>query len=104
VLTAQVKQLEAAGKTVAEAHLRRGPPVDEILDLSENLDAGLIVVGRRGLSPLESLMMGRVSEELLHHATRPVLIISGDEVRVLTPPKSLLASVLEDLYAAERQT
>jgi nucleotide-binding universal stress UspA family protein len=104
VLTAQVKRLEAAGKTVAEAHLRRGPPVDESLDLSENLDAGLIVVGRRGLSPLESLMMGRVSEELLHHATRPVLIISGGEVRVLTPPKSLLASVLEDLYAAERQT
>ena len=26
------------------------------------------------------------------------------EVRVLTVPKSLLASVLEDLYAAERQT
>jgi hypothetical protein len=29
--------------------------------------------------------------------------VSG-EVRVLTVPKSLLASVLEDLYAAERQT
>jgi nucleotide-binding universal stress UspA family protein len=49
LLTAQVERLEAAGKTVAEAHLRRGPPVDEILDLSEELDASLIVVGRRGL-------------------------------------------------------
>jgi nucleotide-binding universal stress UspA family protein len=55
LLNAQVKRLDAAGKTVAEAHLRRGPPVDEILDLSEELDASLIVAGRRGLSPLESL-------------------------------------------------
>ena len=42
LLTAQVKRLEVAGKTVAEAHLRRGPPVDEILDLSENLTAEAI--------------------------------------------------------------
>jgi len=79
LLTAQVKRLEAAGKTVAEAHLRRGPAVDEILDLSEELDADLIVAGRRGLSPLGSLMMGSVSDGLVHHATRPVLIVSGGE-------------------------
>src|SRR5918998_1472270 len=79
LLTAQVKRLEAAGKTVAEAHLRRGPPVDEILNLSEELDASLIVAGRRGLSPLESVMMESVSGGLVHHAIRPVLIVSGGE-------------------------
>jgi nucleotide-binding universal stress UspA family protein len=79
LLTAQVKRLEAAGKTAAETHLRRGRPVDEILDLSEELDASLIVVGRRGLSLLESLMMGSVSDGLVHHASRPVLIVSGGE-------------------------
>ncbi len=79
LLTAQVKRIEAAGGTVAEAHLREGPAVDEILDLSEELDAGLIVAGRRGLSPLKSLMIGSVSDGLAHHATRPVLMVSGGE-------------------------
>jgi hypothetical protein len=36
-------------------------------------------VGRRGLSLLENLMMGSVSDGLAHHATRPVLIVSGGE-------------------------
>jgi nucleotide-binding universal stress UspA family protein len=88
LLTALVKRLEAAGKTVADAHLRRGRPVDEILDLSEEVDASLIVVGRRGVSLLESLMMGSVSEGLAHHATHPVLIVSGGELA--WPPRRIV--------------
>lgn len=79
LLTSQVKRIEATGGTVTEAHLREGPAVGEILDLSEELGAGLIVVGRRGLSPLKSLFMGSVSEGLVRHATRPVLVVSGSE-------------------------
>jgi nucleotide-binding universal stress UspA family protein len=79
LLTAQVEQLEATGKAVTKPHLRRGPPVGEILDLGEELDASLIVAGRRGMSQLESLMMGSVSDGLVHHASRPVLIVSGGE-------------------------
>ncbi len=72
LLTAQVKWIETAGGTVTEAHLRKGPAVDAIVDLSEELDAGLIIVGRRGLSPLKSLLMGSVSDGLVRRATRPV--------------------------------
>src|ERR671916_661879 len=99
LLTAQVKQLEATGKTVAEAHLRRGPPVDEILELSEELDAGLIVAGRRGMSQLESLMMGSVSDGLIHHASRPVLIVSGGEQA--WPPRRIVIG--EDLSEEARE-
>src|SRR5215212_7582566 len=35
LLTAQVGRIEEMGGTVAEAHLRNGPAVDEILDLGE---------------------------------------------------------------------
>ncbi len=79
LLTEQVKRIEAAGGIVAEGHLREGPAVDEILDLSEELHTDLIVVGRRGLGPLKSLFMGSVSEGLVRRATRPVLVISGSE-------------------------
>ncbi|HSK86305.1 MAG TPA: universal stress protein [Rubrobacter sp.] len=79
LLTAQTKRIEAAGGSVEEAHLRRGPTVDGILDLSEELDAGLIVAGRRGLGPLKRLMMGSVSDGLARHASCPVLIVDGGE-------------------------
>lgn len=79
LLTAQVKKIEADGGTVTGAHLRKGQAVEEILDAAEELDAGLIVVGRRGLSPLRSIVMGSVSDALVHYATRPVLVVGGGE-------------------------
>jgi nucleotide-binding universal stress UspA family protein len=95
LLTGQVKRLEATGKTVAVAHLRRGSPVDEIFELSEELDASLIVTGRRGMSQLESLMMGSVSDGLIHHASRPVLIVSGGE-RAWPPRRIVIGEDLSE--------
>jgi nucleotide-binding universal stress UspA family protein len=95
LLSAQVKLIEAAGGRVAGTHLREGPVVNEILDLSEELDAGLIVAGRRGLSPLKSLMMGSVSDGLAHYATRPVLIASGGE-RAWPPARIVIGEDLSD--------
>ena len=48
-LQRQLERIEQAGGTVAEAHLREGRTIDEILDLSEELEVGLLVVGSRGL-------------------------------------------------------
>lgn len=79
LLTAQVKWIETDGGTVTGTHLRKGQAVEEILDAAEELDAGLIVVGRRGLSPLKSIVMGSVSDALVHYATRPVLVVGGGE-------------------------
>ena len=49
VLQRQVERIEQEGGTVAEAHLREGRTIDEILDLSEELEVGLVIVGSRGL-------------------------------------------------------
>ena len=38
VIDKEVEKIEDAGGTVAEAHLREGRTIDEILDLSEELD------------------------------------------------------------------
>jgi nucleotide-binding universal stress UspA family protein len=95
LLSAQVKWIEAAGGTVAGTHLREGSVVNEILDLSEELDAGLIVAGRRGLSPLKSLVMGSVSDGLAHYATRPVLIVSDGE-RAWPPARIVIGEDLSE--------
>jgi nucleotide-binding universal stress UspA family protein len=41
-------RVKVGGGTVAEAHLRMGAVPDEIVDLADELGAGLIVVGSRG--------------------------------------------------------
>src|SRR3712207_3490189 len=48
VLDGQVRKIEEAGGTVQEAHLRRGRKDQEIVHLSEQIGAGLIVMGSRG--------------------------------------------------------
>jgi nucleotide-binding universal stress UspA family protein len=56
-----------------------GSPVDAILDLGEEIGADLLVVGSRGHGTLERLILGSVSEGVVHHSTRPVLVVRGGE-------------------------
>jgi nucleotide-binding universal stress UspA family protein len=51
LLDEQVEQIRAAGGTVAQAHLRMGLPDKEIVVLSEEMGAGLIVAGSRAWVP-----------------------------------------------------
>src|SRR5215212_7731965 len=70
-----VKQVEEAGSTVAETHLRMGDPDDEILRYcEEHGDIGLLVMGSRGLGPIKRRLMGSVSESVVRHARCPVLV------------------------------
>ena len=74
-LETAVKQVEEAGGTVAEAHVRTGDPDDEILRFcEEHGDFGLIVIGSRGLGPVKRRLMGSVSESVVRHAHCPVLV------------------------------
>lgn len=77
VLDQQVEHIEGGGAITAEAHLREGPAVDEILDLAEEIGADLIVIGSRGLGPVRRTVLGSVSEGVVHHATHPVLVLRG---------------------------
>jgi len=45
-----------------------------IVEIADELDARLIVCGRRGLGALASALLGSVSHAVLAHAGRPVLI------------------------------
>ncbi len=52
-----------------------------IVDVAEELDAGLIVLGSRGLHGLRELAEGNVSHQVVTHARRPVLIVPARAVR-----------------------
>jgi nucleotide-binding universal stress UspA family protein len=79
LLTEQASSIRDAGGVVAETCLREGPAVDEILDLAEEVGADLIVLGSRGHGPVERLVVGSISEGVVHHARCPVLVLRGGE-------------------------
>jgi nucleotide-binding universal stress UspA family protein len=46
-----------------------------ILEMAKELDAGLIVMGSRGMSEWEGLFLGSVSHRVLHLAECPVFVV-----------------------------
>jgi nucleotide-binding universal stress UspA family protein len=79
LLDSQLKRIEAAGGSVTQAHLRVGRPDEEIVALAEELGAGLIVVGSRGLGGIRRALMGSVSDSVVRHAHCPVLVVRREE-------------------------
>ncbi len=53
---------------------RRGEPSHEILAAAAEVKADLIIMGSRGLGQIGGLILGSVSEHVLHGAHIPVLI------------------------------
>jgi len=78
VLDEQVDRIGQMGGEVADARLCVGSPADQILCRAEASDADLIVVGRRGIGGVKRLLMGSVSEGVVHRARCPVLVVCGD--------------------------
>lgn len=100
VLDEQVKKIEEAGGAVTQAHLRGGRTTDEVLRLADELEAGLLVVGSRGLQGLRRIMIGSHSEDIVHHARRPVLVVRCGE-NVWPPARVIVGDDLsEDAWQA----
>jgi nucleotide-binding universal stress UspA family protein len=78
-LEEEAERLRASGGKVAETHLRAGEPDKEIVKLSEELGAGTIVIGSRGLGAMKRALMGSVSESVVTHAHCPVFVVRADE-------------------------
>ncbi|MDQ3910317.1 MAG: universal stress protein [Actinomycetota bacterium] len=79
LLKEQVGKTEAAGGSVARTHLRTGRPEAEITALAEEIGAGLIVVGSRGLGGMRRALMGSVSNSVVRHARCPVLVVRKEK-------------------------
>ena len=77
LLQEQVELVSGSGGAVSEPHLVMGAPVDVILDLGEEIGADLMVMGSRGHGPLGRLILGSVSEGVVHHGPCPVLVLRG---------------------------
>ncbi|HWS79787.1 MAG TPA: universal stress protein [Rubrobacter sp.] len=82
VLDEQVQEIEGSGGSVKEAYLRVGERRDQaVVHLAEELGAGLIVMGSRGLGGVRRALMGSVSDSVVRHAHCPVMIVRPERER-----------------------
>jgi nucleotide-binding universal stress UspA family protein len=88
ILDEQVGKIRARGVEVTEAHLRGGRTSNEVIKLTKEIDAGLLIVGSRGLGTVKRILMGSQSEEIVHHAQVPVLVLRAGEG--VWPPKRIV--------------
>jgi nucleotide-binding universal stress UspA family protein len=75
VLETEVQKVRSGGGTVAEEHLIEGRVAPGIVTVAEELGAGLIVMGSRGLGGIRRALMGSVSDSVVRHAHCPVLVV-----------------------------
>ena len=75
VVDKAVDRAQKAGVTKVTGTCLEGVIVDEILGLIEHHPTDLLVLGSRGLSTAKRLLLGSVSEAVLHHVGCPVLIV-----------------------------
>lgn len=56
------------------------PASEAIVEAAEELDVDLIILGSRGLRGFKATLLGSTSANVLHHATRPTLVIPSDDL------------------------
>ena len=75
VLETEVQKVRSGGGSVAVEHLVEGRVAPEIVGVAEEIGAGLIVMGSRGLGGIRRALMGSVSDLVTRHAHCPVLVV-----------------------------
>jgi nucleotide-binding universal stress UspA family protein len=56
------------GQVIAQTHMERGDPADQIIACAELCGADLIVTGRRGLGSVGSIVLGSTTQRVNHLA------------------------------------
>jgi nucleotide-binding universal stress UspA family protein len=74
VLQRAARDVQSKGVEV-QTHARQGHPAEVIIDVANQEQADLIVVGSRGLTGIKRYLLGSVSSEVSHHAHCSVMIV-----------------------------
>jgi nucleotide-binding universal stress UspA family protein len=77
----------------------QGTVSQAILDIAEEEKVSLVVIGARGINPIQELLLGSVSSSVIRHGTTNVLVLHRDPAREVTdaslaPGQTLFSNVL----------
>ncbi|MDX2254595.1 MAG: universal stress protein [Pseudanabaenaceae cyanobacterium bins.39] len=65
----------AMSQVESRTRIETGQPRDVICHVAEQENPDILVIGSRGLGSVERLMLGSVSDYVLHHCKSPTLIV-----------------------------
>ncbi|HEV2193029.1 MAG TPA: universal stress protein [Nitrosopumilaceae archaeon] len=65
----------AKNNVLIEIMVTQGDPAQVIIDLAKTKRYDLIIMGTRGRSTFQELLIGSVSQKVMHHASCPVMVV-----------------------------
>jgi nucleotide-binding universal stress UspA family protein len=75
VLDGEAERIKGEGVAHVATFAREGDPADAILDVAEEKNADLIVVGNKGMTGARRFLLGSVPNKVSHHAPCNVMIV-----------------------------
>jgi nucleotide-binding universal stress UspA family protein len=75
----EATELASSDGATVEAVIVEQAPAVALVELADERDARVIVVGTRGESPLRGALLGSTAHKLLHLSERPVLVVPNGE-------------------------
>jgi nucleotide-binding universal stress UspA family protein len=89
-------ELEKRGCLVGDSEYLLGFPVDRICEYAETQEMDMVVMGSHGRTGLSKLLMGSVSEGVLTHCRRPVILVKniGVQLEDKKPPEYPLSHTI----------
>ena len=75
ICNAAEKRARGAGVTFVETCVETGSPAHVIAELAEDIDADVIVMGRRGLGDFGGLLLGSISHKVGHLVDRTLVTV-----------------------------
>lgn len=76
-LDSAAQKLKKAGLSQIEVSLLHGSAADSIVDMSKKLPDSIIVMTTHGLSGVKRTILGSVTDRVVSHSERPVLIVTA---------------------------
>src|ERR687886_2797490 len=77
ILAQAVKSIKLDASKIS-ARLKQGEPKDVVLQVAEEEDSDLIIMGSRGLKRLEAILENSVSQYVFQLSSRPMLLVKDD--------------------------
>ncbi len=74
---ASAEALLTAANISFESEVASGDPAHTLIDVLERYECDMVVMGASGMSSLRSALLGSVSNEVLHAAGVPVMIVKS---------------------------
>ena len=71
----EYEALAAKNNVSIEVMVIQGDPAQVIIELAKTKRHDLIIMGTRGKSAFQELLIGSVSQKVMHHASCPVMVI-----------------------------